>query len=61
MVKGLVVGIADIDRVLVTDTVRDPDTVIDLVNGLVVGIAVLDPDTVIDLVNGLVVGIADLE
>jgi len=58
-VNGRVVGIAERERVMLTDTV------IDRVNGRVVGIAererVMLTDTVIDRVNGRVVGMAERE
>ncbi len=44
-------AIAVLDLVIDTDTVRDPDTVIDFVKGLVVAIAVLDLVIVVDLVR----------
>ena len=62
-------AIAVIDLVIVGDTVRDTDLVIDLVKGIVLGIADFDlvivgdtvnvVDLVIDFVKGIVVAMGD--
>ena len=49
------------DLVIVSDTVRVTDIVIDFVNGLVVAIGDGLTDCVTDLVNGLVVAIPVLD
>jgi len=60
-VHGLVVGIADLDRVSVVDLVRLTQPLEDLVQGRVVAIAVRDVVTHRERVQGLVVAMPVIE